>query len=53
MCEKRIKERGGGVMEDGYAERWKQTVTDFWRTVTCAGGCWSGERYVITLDKGL
>ena len=40
-------------MKDTVYEKWKQTVTDLWRTVNCAGGCWSGERYVITLGKGL
>ena len=51
-CEMCIKERGGRDMRDEFMERWRQTVTDLWRTVNCAGGCWSGERYVITLGKG-
>jgi hypothetical protein len=40
-------------MRDTMYEEWRQTVTDLWRSVNGAGGCWSDERYVITLNKGL
>ena len=52
-CVKRIKEGGGWLMRDEFAERWRQTVTDFWRTVNGGEKDRTGERYVITLNKGL
>jgi hypothetical protein len=37
----------------GFRKKWHQTVMDVWRTLNCTGGCFSEERYVITLNKGL
>ena len=39
-------------MKDTFVEKWRQTVTDFWRTVSRPGGDRTDERYVITLNKG-
>jgi len=52
MC---IKEESWMVMRDTIVEKWRQTVTDVWRTL--GGGekdkYTTGDRYVITLNKGL
>ena len=50
-----IKDVWWVMMRDGIVEKWRQTVTDVWRTL--GGGekekYATGERYVITLNKGL
>ena len=40
-------------MRDTIVEKWRQTVTDIWRTVHGAEKDRPDERYVITLNKGL
>ncbi len=54
-CGGSIKEERRGGMRDTIVEKWRQTVTDVWRTL--GGGekekYTTGDRYVITLNKGL
>jgi hypothetical protein len=40
-------------MRDTLVEKWRQTVADVWRTLGGAHQDRTGERYVITLNKGL